>query len=86
MQADHNTSPTTRRLGRFRIAGVMLKNRPVDVLRVMGKCIVVRAEYLYEADAIEYTAISEHFAPLPEGFVVPTYRWVFQSDGHLICE
>jgi hypothetical protein len=47
---------------------------------------VLRAEHLFVCDTIEYYAESEHFRPLPEGEMLPLYRWVFTSDGDIQAE
>lgn len=76
----------SQRVGRFRIATPLAVEFDTLAKLVMGQCIVLRAEHLLEADAIEYTAISEHFAPLPIGNVVPLYRWTWDEATGLRCE
>lgn len=76
----------TRRLGRFTAPAQWAREFRTELKRVMGLCIVVRAEQLYAGDVIEYWASSEHFRALPFGEVVPEYRWVFTDAGDLWCE
>jgi len=74
-----------RRIGRFRISMRLIERFDTDVKRVMGQCIITRADYLFSCDAIEYVAISEHFRELDEGEIAPEYAWIFTSDGGMTC-
>lgn len=51
----------------------MIEDYPSDVRRVMGRCIIVRADALYESDAIRYVAVCDDFEVVPHGFDVPEY-------------
>lgn len=65
-------------LGRFTLPLRWIEDgRAKDVLRDM---IVVRAEMLYHTQAIEYVAMSDWFAPIPEGEVVPVYVFTMRDD------
>jgi len=70
-----------RRYGRFTAPADWVSQFSTALKRVMGQCIVFRAEQLFHADHIEYWAASEHFRPVAPGEVIPEYRWVF-VDGH----
>lgn len=70
-----------RRYGRFTVPATLAHQFSSDLKRVMGLCIVFRAEQLFHSDRIEYWAASEHFRHVVAGQVVPTYRWVF-DEGH----
>jgi hypothetical protein len=63
----------SRRLGRFVINTTVIEEDSEAVYAVMGQCIPVRAEQMYEHDGIEYLAISDQFDPVPYGVVVPEY-------------
>lgn len=76
----------SRRVGRFTFPVEWVRQYRSEVLRVMGKCAVVRAEQRFELDAIEYTAISDHFEHVDRQFVVPNYVWCFDANGHFWCE
>lgn len=72
----------SRRLGRFTASSSLARQFSTSLKRVMGQCIIVHAEQMFANDEIQYCAISEHFAPLPNGEIVPQYRWVFsETDG-----
>lgn len=75
-----------RRFGRFIICRKGIDDFSTNVKRIMGKCIIIRAQMLYECDAIEYYAISEHFDLLEPGTIPPTYEWHIDSDGYITCE
>ena len=76
-----------KKLGKFSLPIDLIENSPQVVKTLMGYMIVVRAEHMYDSDAIEYTAISDHFAPLEDGKKVPTYTFRFENDGSRIsCE
>ena len=71
----------TRRFGRFTVPAALAHRFDTDLKRVMGLCIVFRAEHLFASDDIEYWAASEHFRPVALGEVMPEYRWIF-DNGH----
>ena len=68
------TSPLEeRRYGRFNIPRRLLDTDYDGVLKVMSKCVVVRAEMLMDQDAIEYIAISSEFDPVEKYSISPEY-------------
>lgn len=70
------------RIGRFTVPAQWAREFSTGLKRVMGQCIVVRAEMLFARDAIEYMAISEHFQEVPLGGEAPEYKWTFsETDG-----
>lgn len=75
-----------RRYGRFSVPAKWAHEFRTELKRVMGQCIVFRAEQLFWCDSIEYMAASEHFRHVPEGEIMPVYRWVFTDDGDLWAE
>lgn len=80
------TIPASRRLGRFSIANESIQDRPGIVSRIMGACIIVRAEMLYASNRIEYHAICYRFRPVQFGEVMPEYRWIIREDGDIEAE
>lgn len=74
-----------RRIGRFSISMALIEVFASDAKRIMGQCVIVKAEQLYSSNAIEYVAISEHFRELADNEMVPEYAWVFTSDGDMTC-
>lgn len=81
-----NQQTRLRRHGRFKAPARLAREFSTDLKRVMGQCIVVHAEHLFDADVIEYTAISEHFRPIAEGEITPEYDWIFTSEGDMWAE
>ena len=77
---------TSRRYGRFSVPTQLAYDFSTDLKRVMGQCIVVRAEQMFLSDTIEDQAISDHFRVLDEGEIAPTYRWVFTEEGDIWAE
>jgi hypothetical protein len=76
----------THRYGRFSAPAAWAREFRTDLKRVMGYCIVLRAEQMFISDRIEYWAVSEHFRELPIGEMVPEYRWHFTDEGAIWCE
>ena len=76
----------SRRYGRFALHTEWVREYRSELLRVMGKCAVFRAEHLLHLDQIEYMAACDHFRQLNEGEVVPEYRWIFTDEGDFWCE
>lgn len=69
------TPMTERRFGRFRVSSSLLKTQRGwdDLMGVFAGLLVTRAEYLADADCIEYTAASMHFEPVPIAMICPEY-------------
>lgn len=74
-----------RRYGRFTAPAQWAYEFRTELKRVMGMCIVFRAEHLFHSDQIEYWAACEHFRLLPLGEIPPEYRWHFTADGEIWC-
>lgn len=71
------------RFGRFYISRHMIEKDPVSVFKVLGQCLVVRAEMDYATDTVHYTALSYHFEKVSRGEKVPLYKWILSSvDEH----
>lgn len=75
-----------RGYGRFTVPARWVHEFRTELKRVMGLCIVFRAEHLFHSDEIEYLAASEHFRPVPLGEMMPEYRWHFTDDGDVWAE
>ena len=58
------------RLGKFRIRAESIYDEPETLLGIMGKCVIVRAEQMFERDCFEYIAISPDFDVIPMGCMV----------------
>ena len=80
--SEPDTPPFNRnRIGKFRISTPTIEDARRDINSrssktlavVMAHMIVVRAELLFEFNAIEYTAISKLFAPLQDCSAAPMY-------------
>lgn len=68
-----------RRVGTFCIGADLIEDDPLLVQRIMGMCVIVRAECLWDRRVIEYTAISSKFAEIEEGLIPIVYDWVITS-------
>jgi hypothetical protein len=73
-----------RRFGTFTISRKMIETHPEIVKRIMGECIIVRAEMSYVRDAFEYTAISDWFDEVSEAAIPMEYGILFTKDGNNI--
>lgn len=62
-----------RRYGKFRLSMYLIEHYPELVKAVMAECVIIRAEAMFEYDAIHYHAWSDHFAPVPLGGKAPIY-------------
>jgi hypothetical protein len=65
----------TRNYGRFKITNNSIMDNPQAVIDafIQLRLLVVRAEFLFEDDAIEYMAYCTLFSPVPEGMIIPEY-------------
>jgi len=75
------------KLGKFVISNSILQNINAheDLMRLMGRMIVVRAEQQYHIDGIEFIAMSEYFRELSQGEAAPEYKFTFDY-GEIRCE
>jgi hypothetical protein len=87
-QVERGVGPVAeaRRFGRFTAPAEWAHQFRTELKRVMGQCIVFRAEHMFHSDRIEYWAASEHFRHVPLGEIVPEYRWHFTDAGDMWCE
>ena len=69
------------RRGVFRIRIGMIEEAPELVRKVMGKCVIVKAECLYGEDALEFFAVSPDFEEVPKGVRVPRYKVLIKNIG-----
>lgn len=68
------------RPGRFTLQRELVQKSPDIALRIMGQCIVLRAEALAWNDVIEYTALSMCFEKHIDGSLLPHYDWVTEGE------
>ena len=66
------------RLGSFRIGKNFIDDNPELVRQVMGRMIIVRAEYMF-GSYINYTALSPEFDKVGEGYKAPEYEVIITN-------
>ena len=73
-----------RNLGKIKISRNVIDNELGVVIKVFSilKLIPVKTEWVYDADAVEYTAISDRFDELPENTIIPEYKIIIKADGN----
>ena len=73
----------SNRVGKFSLSKAFIKDSPDVCMQIMGKVIVLRAEYMWN-DTVEYVAISNEFRELKEGETPPYYKaCVYYRDSKL---
>ena len=76
-----------RRRGAFSIPTQMIAGEPEVVKKIMGRCLIIRAEVMGIKDVIEYQAVCDDFDEVKEGELMPEYRWLVDSEtGDVRCE
>lgn len=73
-----------KRIGRFAMCRQLVERDPETARAVMGRCIVVRCEMMYEHDTFEYLAISPDFDEVPQGMIAPEYDVIISDGGKRI--
>lgn len=69
------------RIGMFRLSRHLLRDSETSLLlAIFGKTVVVKTEYNYPADYIEYEAYSQMFEPCDRRCVPPYYRFNFTTE------
>lgn len=56
-----------RRYGKFEIPYDWMINHPKIIFEIMSKCMIIKAEYLFYSNAIEYEAASNDFEKISLG-------------------
>ena len=69
-----------QRVGKFNIDRYLIDNDPSSVRKIMGQCIVIRAEHMFMNDAVEYIAISDHFDNRERGALIPEYNVIINKE------
>jgi hypothetical protein len=64
-----------RRIGKFLLNNMFFHTEEGIALvqRIMGKCVITRAEQLFHSDGIEYVALCDEFDEITETWSVPHY-------------
>lgn len=72
-----------RRFGKFSISVNLVDKSPDAVRAIMARCIVVRCEFMYESQSLEYVALCDEFELLPAGSYAPQYQCLItkKADG-----
>lgn len=76
----------SKRYGTFSVTQDVVDDHPDVVMAVMGKVIVVRAEYKIATKKIEYEAWSPEFDELDQGAIPPEYDINVDSEGNVSFE
>lgn len=81
------------KVGTFSITRKILLSHQKFVQEIMGRCIIIRAENMFNFDGIEYQALSEEFERVAQGKAIPEYwidvwieeakvvKWRFRKKG-----
>lgn len=75
LQKDDPLTTIDRRIGTFEIDSRLVQTHAPIFMQIMGRCIVIRCEHMYEKAAFAYTALSPDFDEVPEGYRGPVYVW-----------
>ena len=71
----------SKRYGKFFLSREMIIKYPNTIKKIMGECIILRAENMWCKEGIEYEALSDWFDEVEEGFIIPRYDIIFRNDG-----
>ena len=70
----------TRRIGKFRVAGMFLQPDNDCAKRLFAKVIVMDVVRHWELDAVDYIGYSDEFDPIPEGERASVYDVICSGD------
>lgn len=59
--------------GQFTISRVLIESNPKLVKKIMGDCIILKADFMYTDASVHYHAYSDSFEELSDGGVTPFY-------------
>lgn len=71
------------KIGKFSISHELVHFSPEEIKKVMGECVILRAEFMYASGHFEYVAISDLFEEVPEGCMPPEYLIEVNPQGKL---
>lgn len=74
--------PLTRRLGIVRIDMYHTRREPSFLLSMFGNFVVLRVDYKWESNSLEYLGLSPRFDLCAAGCIPPIYEAVFQTDNN----
>lgn len=81
-------SDLINRIGRFKISRDLIRgDNNEDLLKLFAKTIIMRAEYKFSKDVIEYTALSPLFRVKEASEAIPEYKVECKSiysDGKIV--
>jgi len=69
------------RIGWFAFSVAVLEAVPDDIMFVLGKCVITKAEYVWHEKCIKYWGMSPLFDKLPEGNVPPMYTFEIKATA-----
>jgi len=74
-----------RRRGRFNVSRDLIDAPSHILFEFFKNFIIVRAEFMYDSDSIEYIAVSWLFSPIEKGIETPDYNFEIteQEDGSI---
>jgi hypothetical protein len=73
-----------KRIGRFALRLELVERDQETARAIMGRCIVVRCEMMYQHDTLEYIALSPDFDEVPQGMITPEYDVIISEGGKRI--
>jgi len=73
-----------RRRGWFAISMDFKESCPGLVQRIMGECVITRAQQYDASRVIVYEAESRRFDPVPDGEATPSYIWFAAAADDLV--
>ena len=74
-------TPETDKLGQFEIPLDLIKTEPDLIKRIMGECIVMRADFVYATSSVVYHALHDEFEDRELGTSPPEYEPAYDSDS-----
>lgn len=81
------TLSLSEKRGSFRLNRALIIQEPELVMKLMGKMIILRCEFMFVLDSFEYDAVcNELFDEIPEGKDMPMYKIILDDDKQLKAE
>jgi hypothetical protein len=68
-------------IGTFTVSKTLIDANPEAIMKLMGRMVILRAEYRWDIDGVKYTARSEYFEESPKGIRAPHYEVIIDEAG-----
>tara|TARA_R110000851_G_scaffold72413_20_gene160496 strand:- start:1064 stop:1306 length:243 start_codon:yes stop_codon:yes gene_type:complete len=68
-------------IGTFTVSKALIDANPEAIMKLMGRMVILQANYDCLVDGVKYTARSEYFEEIPKNVRAPYYEVIINEAG-----